>query len=152
MEEAGNEDLAEIHTVLVRAFESYMQRLGRAPAPGAYERLAAAVGRGDVHVLRLDGRIVGAMKYQLDEDNRLTLDALAVDPEYQGRGIAREMLAGLDVLARKRGICAVRLCTAEMMDHLIRFYRSAGYEIYQRAIPDHGLDSHSRVFMEKRLD
>ena len=43
------------------------------------------------------------------------------------------------------------LYTAEMMVHLVQFYRRHGFEVVHRGLPDHGLDSHVRVYMVKAL-
>lgn len=58
----------------------------------------------------------------------------------------------LEEVARSNGARGLSLETAEMMEHLIRFYRRNGFEIVGRAPPSHAKDSHTRVQMTKRLN
>lgn len=143
-------EAADADRVLRAAFTPYLAKLGREMPPDYYKWLPASIERGDVFVAAEDGRVVGVAATERRE-SELFLDRLAVDPSNQGTGLGRWLLRRLDEVARERGDCTVSLITAEMMDHLIRLYRSHGFEIIHRGPPDHGKDAHIRVHMVKRL-
>ncbi|WP_295135321.1 GNAT family N-acetyltransferase [uncultured Reyranella sp.] len=143
-------ECADADRVLRAAFTPYLAKLGREMPPDYYKWLPASIERGDVFVAAEDGRVVGVAATERRE-SELFLDRLAVDPSNQGTGLGRWLLRRLDEVARERGDCTVSLITAEMMDHLIRLYRSHGFEIIHRGPPDHGKDAHIRVHMVKRL-
>src|SRR5689334_2483619 len=125
--------------VLRAAFTPYMKRLGREIPADYYKWLPASIERGDVFVVDEAGRIVGLAATER-RDTGLYLDRLAVDPAQQGRGLGSWLLVRLEQVARLRGDRAMSLTTAEMMDHLIRLYRSHGFEIARRGPPEHDLD------------
>ena len=50
-----------------------------------------------------------------------------VQPEWRGRGVARQLLAALESQARNLGYAALRLETAPGQPEAIGLYRSAGY-------------------------
>jgi len=143
-------ECADADRVLRAAFTPYLAKLGREMPPDYYKWLPASIECGDVFVADEDGRVVGVAATERREAE-LFLDRLAVAPSKQGTGLGRWLLQRLDEVARERGNCTVSLITAEMMDHLIRLYRSHGFEIIHRGPPDHGKDAHIRVHMVKRL-
>lgn len=53
--------------------------------------------------------------------------AIAVIPEYQGRGIGRTLLAYMESLAKKYGATELHLSTAEMNKVACRFFEKAGF-------------------------
>ena len=142
---------ADAERILRAAFTPYLRRLGREIPPGYYDAwLPASIDDGDVYAADTGGVLVGVATTQRKESG-LYLRHLAVDPTLQRSGAGRFLLTRLAEVGRARGDKAMTLETAEMMDHLIRLYRSDGFEIVRRGPPDHGLDPHLRVFMEKKL-
>ncbi len=145
----------EVARIIRAAFTPYIRALGREyPAAGSaeyaqrWERLVAELERGDVYVA-LDGeRIVGAVRTE-PQAKDLYLDQIAVDPPRQGTGVGSWLLQRIDEVARARSFGGLSLMTAEMALANIRLYQRHGFEIVSRGPPDHGLDSHTRVFMVK---
>lgn len=151
-------EIAEVVRVIRTAFTPYVRALGRDfPAEGSdqfaqrWAQVTAELGRGDVYVALDNERIVGAARTKPQEKD-LYIEQLAVDPAQQGAGVGSWLLQRLDDVARVRGLGGLSLNTAEMAVANIRLYERHGFEIVRRGPPDHGLDAHTRVFMEKKLE
>ena len=141
--------------VIRAAFTPYIRALGRA-FPGdesaqfaeEWKRFSAEVERGDVYVALEGERIIGAVRTRPQETD-LYIYQIAVDPVRQGTGVGSWLLQRIDEVARARGLGGLSLETAEMAVANIRLYEKHGFEIVRRGPPDHGLDSHTRVYMVK---
>lgn len=70
-----------------------------------------------------------------------------VDPRARGRGIARRLLAALEMRAAALGCSAVRLDTAASLDEALGLYRSSGYV----EIPAYNDNRYAAHWFEKRL-
>ena len=70
-----------------------------------------------------------------------------VVPPARGRGLARELLVGLEDAARQLGYRRVRLDTGPKQPHAERMYRTAGYV----EIPDYNGNPHASFWGEKHL-
>ena len=79
------------------------------------------------------------------------IDQLAVDPARQRAGLGSWLLARIEETARRAGVTSLSLYTGEMFPHLVRFYEGHGFRIVRRGPPPHAKDTHTRVFLEKRL-
>ena len=144
------DEAAQVETLLRAAFAGYLERLGRGPRPGAYDWLAAAVREGCVYGGYRDGLLIGVAATSRDADG-WTLERLAVDPSRQAEGLGGWLLKQVEAEARSAGASALFLNTAHMMTDLIRFYERHGFRETRRALPEHGGDTHLRVYMQKRL-
>lgn len=58
-----------------------------------------------------------------------TLSRLAVLPEYQGRGIAKELVNWMHDFARRSGVRELRGDVRTALPALLRFYRGFGYKV-----------------------
>ena len=150
-------EIAEVERIIRAAFTPYIRALGRDfPAEGSdqfaqrWVQVTAELSRGDVYVALDEARIVGAARTTPQEKD-LYIDQLAVDPARQGTGIGSWLLQRFDEVAQARGLGGLSLNTAETAMANIRLYERQGFEIVRRGPPDHGLDDHPRVFMEKKL-
>jgi ribosomal protein S18 acetylase RimI-like enzyme len=141
---ADADALAEI---ACRAYLPYVERMGGlrpAPLDADY---AASVARDVVWVAVQDGQVAGYVVL-VDEPAMTLLENVAVDPDRQGRGIGRLLIAAAEEHARTTGTHAVRLYTNAVMRENRRLYARLGYaEVSQRSE-----DAFHRVFLEKRLD
>ncbi|MEW7848596.1 GNAT family N-acetyltransferase [Massilia aurea] len=115
-----------------------------ASAPPA--SLPRLVEHGSAMVAIDDGRVAGFAVLDLD---RGEVDAAFVDPAYQGRGIALDLLRRLEALARGRGLQRLFLSASL---NAVAFYERAGFVRVRDEVYAHrsgiGIDS---VFMEKML-
>lgn len=133
-------------TALVqRAYAPWIAAVGRRPAP-MDDDYAARCAAGDVFVLPIDGAMAAILVVQ-DRADHLWLDNIAVDPDFQGRGIGRALLAFAEAEARQRGLRDIRLLTHQQMLSNIALYARCGYVETERRVQD----GFARVFMAKRL-
>jgi hypothetical protein len=61
------------------------------------------------------------------------------------------MIGQIEQTARARDTRTLTLNTAEIMEDRVRLYSRHGFEIVRRGPPDHGKDTHVRVYMAKEL-
>jgi GNAT superfamily N-acetyltransferase len=138
-------DVAEIRAVAQAAYEPYVARIGRPPAPMTAD-YAAAVDRGEVWVAAADGAIAGLLVLVRFPDH-LLLENVAVRPDVQGTGIGARLLALAEDQARHLGLSQIRLYTNVAMTENLAYYPRHGYIETHRA-EDGG---YSRVYFSKHL-
>jgi len=144
-------DIPKLNTLLVDAFASYVARLGHIADPDHWiTRLPLMIAEGRVLAVEQDGQIVAVLTLS-PQPPILTLDQIAVTPRLQSTGLGRRIMTQLDAVAHDAGYTCIRLHTAEIMSHLLRFYQSLGYQITRRGPAPHGLDGFQRAFFEKIL-
>jgi GNAT superfamily N-acetyltransferase len=68
-------------------------------------------------------------------------------PTFRGQGIARRLLAELEVIAGRHSCGAVRLDTSDYLTDAIGLYRAAGY----REVPDYNGNSKANLWFERSL-
>jgi len=147
---ATSGQLTEIDTLMRSAFTPYVRGLGREIAPDNYAWFGEAIGKGDIFVAREGREIVGAIATKRGE-GEMILELIGVSPTRQKQGIASWMIGQIEPIARARGIYALSLNTAEMMEDRVRLYSRHGFKIVRRGPPDHGKDTHVRVYMVKEF-
>jgi GNAT superfamily N-acetyltransferase len=127
------------------AFEHYVERIGRPPAPmlADYAALAAA---GKVWVAERDGRVVGVL-VQYETEDGFYIDTVAALPEMHGTGVGRALLEFAEGEARGRGFESIYLCTNSRMTENQVFYPKIGYVEYDRRAQS----GYERVFYRKPL-
>lgn len=113
-----------IADIVDRAYSVYVERIGRRPGP-MDDDYAVRVREADVFVADDDG-VVGLIVL-VPEPNHLLIENVAVDPERQGAGIGRALLAHAEKFAGERGLAEVRLYTNLAMTENQRLYRGIGY-------------------------
>jgi N-acetylglutamate synthase-like GNAT family acetyltransferase len=128
------------------AYETYVDRVGREPAPmtADYSRIAES---GHAWVAEEAGCIVGILVLEPAEDH-LLLENVAVTPRAQGLGVGGRLLRLAEDRAREHGSREVRLYTNEAMTENLDYYPRHGYHETHRATQD----GFRRVFFTKVLD
>jgi GNAT superfamily N-acetyltransferase len=113
------------------------------PAPASLPGLVAA---GGALVAQENGCMLGYAILNLDSGE---VDAVFVEPDQQGRGIALHLLAALEAMATERGVARLFLSASL---NAVPFYERAGFIALREELYPHrsGIDLRS-VFMEKRL-
>lgn len=80
-------------------------------------------------------RLVGMAVLKEGQDNYARLRYMAVDPDYQGRGIGAAIAREFEARARQAGKAGIRLMARL---HVLPFYEKLGYETEGQAfVPDH---------------
>lgn len=138
-------DVAALHAVAEAAYQGYVARIGRPPAPMTAD-YAAAVARGTAWVATRDDTVVGLLVL-LPRLDHLLLENVAVLPAEQGRGTGSRLLAFAEEQARQLGLPEIRLYTNEAMTENLAYYPRRGYTETHRA-RDEGF---SRVFFRKTV-
>ncbi len=139
-------EASEVAALVDRAYAGYIERMGRMPGP-MLDDYAALIADGLVRVICRDGRIRGVLVL-IEKDDHLLLDNVAVDPDAQGFGIGRRLVAAAEATARRLGYATVRLYTHETMVENVALYEHLGFSITHR-MKERGYD---RIYMAKAVD
>jgi GNAT superfamily N-acetyltransferase len=114
--------------------------------PVSAEKVAAAMGRSRVYVLRERGRIVGTLRLQLKKSSEydrpwftrvrrpVFLYDMAVDPARQRRGLGRACIAGAIRVARAWPADALRLDAYDHAAGAGPFYVKCGFRETSRRV------------------
>jgi GNAT superfamily N-acetyltransferase len=89
------------------------------------DEVMRSVTRGHFWIAEEDGRILGFSAANPDE--RLVW-ALFVDPDHEGRGLGRALMATAEAMLREAG-CAAAHLTTQPGTRAERFYRRSGWEV-----------------------
>ena len=100
-----------------------------------------------VHVVTLDGRLVGLVVLWPEQDH-LYVDNIAVVPETQGTGVGGALLGFADQEAQRAGLSEIRPYTNAKMAENIQYYPRKGFHETHRA-SDAG---YQRVYFSRSLD
>ena len=143
---AGPGDVDALHAIAAAAYEKYVPRIGRAPAPmtADYEQ---AVRDRQAWAAVEDGQIAGFV-ILVPQPGYLLVENVAVQPAAQGRGIGTRLLALAEEHARSLGLGEIRLYTNEAMTENLGYYPRHGYAETRRARQD----GFHRVFFRKPVD
>jgi N-acetylglutamate synthase-like GNAT family acetyltransferase len=142
---AGPSDVAVIEHIVHAAFDIYVARIGRQPAPMSAD-YRAAVASSRVWVIDADGEVAGVVVNKVHDDY-LLLDTVAVAPGAQGHGYGALLLARAGDDARELGLAEVRLVTNQAMTENQTFYPRLGYIETARGRQD----GYDRVFYAKHV-
>ena len=142
-------DAAAIAALVERSYAHYVPLIGLRPAPmdadyaSVVERQIVWVGESE----GVDGTLVGVIVLALEAD-QLSIDNVAVAPNWQGRGVGSRLLDIAEDEARAGGRTELHLFTHVMMTDNIAYYTRRGY------VETHRLAERAfeRAFFTKRLD
>lgn len=138
-------DIPRLTAIAHAAYERYVERIGRRPAPMDPD-FATLIAAGEVSA-RVEGdAIVGFIVWRAGPDH-VFIDNVAVDPAVQGRGHGKAMLAFVEDAARRLGLAELRLYTNARMIENLALYPRLGWGAFDRRRQD-GFD---RVFFRKAL-
>lgn len=109
------------------------------------------LGHADVLVFHADGQIVGdAVTLYRHNSARARLYSLIVHADYQGRGIAHELILAAEQAARQRACSILSLEVRPDNKPALRLYNRLGYTI-ERRIADYYDDHTPALRLSKQL-
>ena len=138
-------DLPGIKDCARAAYQVYVARIGREPAPMIAD-FAAQIAEGIVDVCVVENGICGFIIHYQRGDH-VHLENVAVSPYCQGHGHGRALIAHVEAAACRAGAAAVELYTNAKMTENLGLYPRLGYVEIDRRNED-GFD---RVFFRKPL-
>lgn len=143
---AKPDDIPVIQDCARKAYSLYVERIGREPAPMVAD-IESQVEEDLVYVIEAGSEIQGyAVCYR--RSNLMHLEAVALFPHWQGRGLGKEIIGFVEELARQQGLDGIELYTNAKMDGNLKFYPRLGYtEVDRRR--EEGFE---RVFFLKLFD
>ena len=130
---------------MVAAFERYVERIGKPPAPMLLD-FDAEIERRHVWLAERQGEVVGVL-VQYEGQRGFYIDTVAAHPRVHGTGVGKALLQFAEREALRRGYDWVYLCTNAKMTENQAFYPRIGYVEYDRESAG-GFD---RVFYRKQL-
>ena len=89
----------------------------------------------------------GIMTYR---EGRSNLDLLAVKTEFQGKGVAKELINWLEAVALTAGIQRVYVQARETNKHGVEFYSKLGYQQFAEEQRFYGVESQIRMVKNLR--
>src|SRR5215471_8770759 len=123
---AEMQDVAAIKRIVRAAYEKYISRIGKLPAPMT-DDYDGQVASGNVWVLELHGDLLGLVVLD-PKPAYMLIDNVAVIPEKQRSGLGRMLLAFAETTARERGYVEAQLYTNESMHENLAWYTKLGYQ------------------------
>jgi ribosomal protein S18 acetylase RimI-like enzyme len=123
-------DAPAILACLAAAFEPFRDRYSREGYEDTTltaQTIGARMRTMDVFVAESDGTVVGTIAAGVASPQEGHLRGMAVLPEWQGRGLAGQLLAVAEAHLRDRGCTRITLDTTEPLQRAIRFYEKHGY-------------------------
>jgi len=142
---AIEEDVSAIQNCASVAYEKYVQRIGRPPAPMVAD-FAVHVAKKEVTVAIYDKKLIGYV-VSISTDDAMMLENVAVDPAFSGGGVGTALIRIVEKNAEGLGASCIYLYTNEAMTENIPFYNSLGYVEYKRATES----NFKRVYFKKSL-
>ena len=143
--EASAADTAAVKACVVRAFELYIERMGKPPGPMLLD-FPARIEAKQVWLAESGGGVAGVL-VQYPTALGFYIDTVAVLPQRQGTGVGKALLRFAEREALRRGYDSIYLCTNAKMTENQVFYPRIGYVEYERSFSA----GYDRVFYRKAL-
>ena len=143
--QAKAEDVSAIESLVERAYTPYIEEIGIRPGP-LDDNYTERVEAGHA-LLAVESDAAVGLLVLVPHPDHLLIENVAVDPDRQGQGIGRALLAYAEDAARSAALPELRLYTHARMARNRALYARLGYEQVDRRDTE-GFD---RVFFAKRL-
>jgi GNAT superfamily N-acetyltransferase len=143
LRQATAADLPAIQRVIAAAYDKYLGRMDRPPAPLLRDYGPAV----DAGLLWVTGSPIVGLISLLETDDLLLIENVAVHPAEQGTGLGRQLMEFAELHARERRITRLALYTNEVMTENQSIYAHLGYRVTRRATED----GYRRIFLEKTI-
>lgn len=126
----GPERADEVHRFTQAAFAPYRDLdppsgAGRESVKRVTDDLMAGAGA----LAERDGRPVGCLRWQVKANGDFHVRRVAVEPELQGQGVGRALMAWAEEEALRRGSTGVSVGVRVALPGNLAFYRQLGYAV-----------------------
>jgi len=138
-------DAAAIRALTRSAYAKWVPLIGREPKPMTAD-YDVAVLKHRFDLLYVEGALAALIE-TIAEPDHLLIENVAVQPQRQGQGLGRRLLAHAEVLARTLGYAEIRLYTNQRFAENVELYRGIGYRIDREEAGERGVT----VYMSKPL-
>ena len=142
---AGQQDVSAVKACVVAAFEHYVARIGKPPAPMLLD-FAAEIRAGHVWLVPAKAAVAGVL-VQYETHEGFYIDTVAVLPDCQGTGVGKALLQFAEQEALRRGYTSIYLCTNSKMIENQVLYPRIGYVERERRSES----GYARIFYVKAL-
>ena len=92
-----------------------------------YKKQHIIIGYEDQHTRKIIGFVHAQMYESFYSDLGLNILGLAVNPDFQGKGIGKKLMSKLENYAVDNNICFIRLNSAMKREDAHNFYEHIGY-------------------------
>ena len=138
--------VAEDHEIIIaiaqKAYEKYIERIGKEPAP-----MRPIIQKEDVVFICEDNKHVIAFAILVKINDQIILDSIAVDPSHQKKGIGNNFIKFIEQYLIEQKISKYQLYTNEKMFENIDWYQKIGFKIFKK-VTEKG---YNRIYFEKQL-
>lgn len=138
------DDVMGITDCVNQAYRHYVQRIGMQPAPMNQDYTEVLLNN-TVYVVEAS-QIIGVLVVKVLPP-RLFIENIAVLPDFQGRGIGKQLLDMSERVAKTNQCCVLSLYTNTAMTENISWYQSIGFQTTETKV----VDGYHRVYMEKQI-
>ncbi|KAF5627591.1 GNAT family acetyltransferase [Fusarium sp. NRRL 25303] len=141
-------DVPSIQLMVNAAYEKYIPRIGKPPAPMTAD-YPSLLTTHDIFILCTAQSPVGALVLQHEPDSdAIKIENLVVDPSAQGRGYGKVLMRYAEDFAKSRGCNALELYTNVKMVENLGLYLKMGFVETGRRVED----GFERVYFRKELE
>lgn len=126
LRKAAPTDAADIADLTDAAYSGYIPLIGRKPQPMLADYARMAVDN-TIYLLTVNDQLAGVLVLVYEPD-ALLIYSVAIHPDYQGRGLGRQLLALAEQQAIEAGYSSIRLYTNERFTYNIELYQWLGYQ------------------------
>jgi ribosomal protein S18 acetylase RimI-like enzyme len=138
--------VAEDHEIIIaialKAYEKYVERMGKEPAP-----MRPVIQKEDVVFVYEYNKQVIAFAILVKINDQIILDSIAVDPSHQNKGIGNNFIKFIEQYLMEQKFDKYQLYTNEKMFENIDWYQKIGFKIFKK-VSEKGYD---RIYFEKEL-
>lgn len=138
-------DIPAIKDCAAAAYEMYVDRIGREPAP-MQANFARQLKTHTIDVYSHNGVVAGYVVYQVQEQ-KMMLENVAVHPTFAGNRFGNELVNHVEQVAADLNIPSVFLYTNAAMTENLVMYPKLGYKETHRMEED----GFNRVYFEKSV-
>ena len=136
------EDHKIIITIALKAYEKYVERMGKEPAP-----MRPVIQKEDVVFVCEENKQVIAFAILVKINDQIILDSIAVDPSHQNKGIGNNFIKFIERYLIEQKFNRYQLYTNEKMFENIDWYQKIGFKIFKK-VTEKGFN---RIYFEKQL-